>query len=117
ASRHKQRHEKREALDVVPMRVAEQDGAANRLGGIGHEVEAKRTRARAAVEQKALTGVRDQLGARGIAAISQSGWARRCNRTACTPETNAHQVSFCGWRGSDRTQRPKSSKASWMAST
>ena len=64
----KQRREKREALNVVPMRVGEKNGGRDRARGAGQQAVAQRSRASAAVQHQNSAGGRGQLHARRIAA-------------------------------------------------
>src|SRR6266850_304467 len=83
---HKKRCEKRKALNVVPVSVAEHNIAAYRLRCIRHQIKSKGARACAAVEYQPLASIGQQLDAQCIAAEMDSRSAGGSNGSPCTPK-------------------------------
>ena len=79
--------EKRESLDVIPMRVAEQDGRGQRFRFVGQQVIAQRAGTRAAIEDEALPGPCYYFHAGSISSIAGRRRPRRGNGSTSPPET------------------------------
>ena len=96
------RQKKRQTLDVVPMRMCQQQGQIERLAvELGGQVLPEQAQASAGVQDHDLSGSPD-FNTRGIAAVADGFWPRRRNRAAHTPEgdARARSCSGCGRRGS-----------------
>jgi hypothetical protein len=93
--RHEHGPEEREALDVVPVRVREQDrGPALPLAELAaHQHRAERHQARAHVDDDQGVLARLHRHARGVAAVAVGLRPRRRDRPAHAPERDAHQSS------------------------
>src|ERR1035438_10081351 len=91
--RHKQRDEKWEALNVIPMRMTQQDGSHDGLLRVRHEVSAQRPGARAAVENESRTGVCHDLDAGCIASKLDRGWPGSGYRPTSSPKAQIHFFS------------------------
>ena len=75
-ARDEKRGEERQALDVVPMGVADQQVAAKRLLPGLHQLRAEGQRTGAAIEHHERARVRPQLDARGIPPVPDGTWPR-----------------------------------------
>ena len=92
-----QRRQKRQALDVVPVRVADEDVAAPRAVRLGPQRLPEAMRAGTAIEQQQHAAACAHLDARGVAAIADRARPRLGDRAARAPEAYAH-VSLSAWR-------------------
>ena len=89
AARIVNRREKRQALDVVPMRVRDEQRDVQRLVfEFRQQREAERAQTRARVENDDFTAAAD-FDAGSVAAVAHGGRPRRRNRTAHAPELYA----------------------------
>src|SRR4029078_3968445 len=80
------RSEEGQALDVVPVRVADEDVAALGAVTLGQQRLAEAVRARPAVEEDQRPARAAHLDARGVAAIANGAGARLRDRSARAPE-------------------------------
>src|SRR6202030_1668785 len=88
--RCEKRREEREALNVIPMRVSEQDGGRDWTARIFHQFVSEQPRAGTAIEDHARASFSGELDAGCISAeVIGVGTGRR-NRSACTPKAQAH---------------------------
>ena len=84
--------EKREALDVVPMRVGDEDVHLGERGTAREEVDPERARSRAAIEGDDRAVVGPHLHAAGVAAVERGGAPGSRDRAACAPKANKHSA-------------------------
>src|SRR6185503_17863687 len=83
-----ERREKRQALDVIPVIVRQQD---RNVGDAGQRL-ADSDDARAGIEDEpALFAVADDLEAGSVAAVFDGSWRGVGNRTTHAPETHTHR--------------------------
>ncbi len=87
--RNEEGREERQTLNVVPMRVRDQDVAAP-SAPLLHQRSAERACTGAGVNDERSSRIRHHLDARGVAAITKRGTARRGNGSACSPEAHNH---------------------------
>src|ERR1700719_469969 len=85
-----QRREEWETLNVVPVRVSEQDRCRDRATRLLHPLIAEQPRAGSAIQDHARAIAGGELEAGCISAEMIRIRARRRNRSACTPEAQAH---------------------------
>ena len=100
---NEERGEEGKALDVIPVRVAEQDRCRDGLRGVRHELRAERASARPAVKYEAGAPARRHSHTRGIAAETDGARAWRSDRPPGAPESNSHtpssvRYSYSTWR-------------------
>src|SRR5438034_739670 len=86
--RVERRREEREALDVVPVRVAEEDARPD--GHPSRERVTERARAGPAIEDEDVSRPGSHLDARGVAAEANRPGARRWKGAAGAPEPHLH---------------------------
>ena len=86
-----QRPEERDALDVVPVGVADQDMAAQ-LSAAGHQLVSENRGARPHVEHDQRARGRPQLDTGRIPAIAQGPWTRCGDRSARPEEAHLHRT-------------------------
>jgi len=91
-SRNKERCKERKALNVIPMRMREEDGRFDRRGIAGEQFVAEQASAGAAIEHDGPAGRRGQLNARRIAAEAVGARAGRCDGPASSPKAQSHVV-------------------------
>src|SRR5262249_22686443 len=87
---YKKRREKRDALDVIPMRVANEDMTAQAFGTSRHQLLTKRMSSGSAIEDNECSSRRAHLDARRVSAVASGARSGLCDRTSSTPELNAH---------------------------
>jgi len=84
------REKKREALNVIPMRVRQEQGDFHwRIIELGHQLATERAQAGASVENDDLALGAD-FDAGSVAAVADSGWAGSWNRAADAPKFQVH---------------------------
>src|ERR1051326_8704651 len=86
------RGEERKALDVIPVRMPEENVRVNGLLPLAHQSGAQLTRAGAAVKNQKVAVGRRQLDAGGIAAEVVCGRPGTGDRASCPPETYSHEL-------------------------
>jgi len=86
--------EERKALDVVPVRVADEEVESHRLRHRPHEVQAEPARAGAAVEDDDGPVGGAHLGARRVAAVDGRRASGRGDGASGAPEANVHGKSY-----------------------
>src|SRR5581483_8306100 len=91
-ARDERGHEEWKALDVVPVRVADEEMQTQRLGKRLQQMEAELAGTGAAVEHDDRSVRRAKLDARGVAAVARGALTRRGDRAACTPEPDVHDA-------------------------
>src|SRR4029077_16754739 len=89
-----ERREKGKALDVVPVRVSEQEMTAHGALARRYEASAQIMSTGAAVEdnQRPVCGAHLHTG--GVAPVANRARARLCQRASRPPEPNTHRYSF-----------------------
>jgi len=92
---HKQRGKKWPALDVVPVRMADQHMAAQRPHAAFHQRFAQLVSTGSTVDDDEGTGCRPYLDAGCVAAVSDGARSRLGNRAPGTPEANMHGRLSC----------------------
>jgi len=103
ASGNEERREEGKALDVIPVRVAEENRRRDGRGRLRRERGAERAGARPAIEQEAAAPARRHLDARGVAAETDGVRARHGDRSPGAPESRSHHrpgYSYFTWRPS-----------------
>src|SRR5204863_8364438 len=93
-SGNEERGKKRQALDVIPVCVADQQIAAQRPLAVLHQLGAKGDRAGAAIEHCDRPGSRPHLDAGGVASVAESTWPWYRVRTTSTPKSHEHAAAF-----------------------
>src|SRR5438067_385634 len=88
------RGKERQALDVIPVSMANQQMPPQRLFAALHQLGAKRNRAGAAIEHYDSAGGRPHLDTGGIAAVPESIWTWFGDRPASTPKSYEHDDAF-----------------------
>ena len=91
-ARVEQRREERQALDVVPVGVADEQMAATRAAGSAISAWPSSWIAGAAVEHEQRAGVGAHLDARGVAAVADRGGPGLGDRTPRAPEGDFHSA-------------------------
>ncbi len=89
---HEQRREERQALDVVPVRVADEEVPVDPATG-PHELLAQLVDAGPAVEHEQRAGVGAHRHARRVAAVADRRRARLGDRAPSSPERDLHSDS------------------------
>src|ERR1035438_5653759 len=89
-ARYEQRREKREALNMVPMCMGEQNCGGNWSFCIRNHLVTQQPRARAAIQNQIFTVMGRQLNAGCVAAVMIGAGARRRDRSSSTPEAQTH---------------------------
>src|SRR4029450_1609499 len=107
---NEERGEEGEALDVIPMRVAEQDHRRDGLRGVCHELRAQRASTRPAVEYETGPFARRHFHARGIAAEADGPRTGGGDRPPGPPESHSHVPSSAAIR-SPRGERRDTARA------
>jgi hypothetical protein len=87
---HEKRREKRDALDMIPMRVADEDMTAQAFCACGNQLLTKRMCSGSAIEDNKCSSRRAHLDARRVSAVTSGPRSRLGDRTSSTPELNAH---------------------------
>src|SRR4030095_12181996 len=90
ASGNEERGEEGKALDVSPVRVAEQDRCRDGLRCVRHELRAERASARPAVKYETGAPARRHSHTRGVAAETDGARAWRGDRPPGAPESYLH---------------------------
>ncbi len=85
-----QRRQERQALDVVPVRMADEDMTPARPVRLREQRLAEAVRAGAAIEQDQRAARAAHLDARGVAAVAEGVGPGLRDRAAGAPETDAH---------------------------
>src|SRR3954447_10049969 len=99
----KGRAEERKALDVVPVRVADENVRLDGLLALPHQLQGKPVRAGAAVKDQEIAITSGQLNTGGVAAKVVGGRPGRCNRTPRSPKTYPHACAFIPSRHAEDT--------------
>ena len=86
-----QRCEERETLDMVPVGMADEDVAAQRRRALRLQGVAQDADSRSGVEYQLCPVAGAHFHARGVAAVTHRLRPGCGNRTACTPESDAHR--------------------------
>src|SRR5688500_19229873 len=85
------RAEEREALDVIPVRVPDEDVRFDGLLALGHQFRGQPVGAGAAIEYEEATGGGSQLDARGVASEVVGARSRSGDRPPGAPATNSDE--------------------------
>jgi hypothetical protein len=91
-ARHKKRGEERDALDVIPMRVTDEDVTAQAFGAGRHQILAKRVSSSPTINDNKCSTRRAHLDARCISSVPSRARSRFGDRTARAPELDAHDT-------------------------
>ena len=86
---NEERREERDALDMIPVGVADQHMPARRLA-FAHDRLPKLVPARPAVDHEPRARSRPDFDARGVAAVTDRPWSRLRKRPARAPEAHLH---------------------------
>src|SRR5579863_8075157 len=86
----KQWREKREALNMVPVRMREQNGCRNWPVRIRDHLVTQQSRACAAIQHHVIAGIGGQLNTGCVTAEMIGARAGRRYRSSCTPEAQTH---------------------------
>ncbi len=105
-AREERGHEEGEALDVVPVRVADEEVEPDGMGQRPGEVQAELTRARAAVEDDHGAVGGPDLDAGRVAAVHGRLRTGRGDGPTCSPEAYMHGGHFYHIRKGPRTPAP-----------
>ena len=88
-----QRREERETLDMVPVGMPDEDVAAQRRRALRLQGVAQDADSRSGVEYQLRPVAGAHFHARGVAAVTHRLRPGCGNRTACTPESDAHRFA------------------------
>jgi hypothetical protein len=105
-ARHKQRGEERDALDVIPMRVTDEDMTPLAFGAGRHQILTERMSSSPTINDNKCPKRRANLDAGGVPPIACRGRARLSYRTASSPELYPHVASTHPAMGSSTDTRP-----------
>src|SRR5262245_40909027 len=89
---HKKRGEERDALDVIPMRVTDKDVTAQASGAGCHQALAERMSSSPAINNDQCSTRRAHLDARCVSSVTSRTRSRLGDRTARSPELDAHDT-------------------------
>jgi hypothetical protein len=78
---------------MIPMRMADQDVAAQSFGAAGHQLLAQRVSTGSAINNNKCSSCRPDLDARGISPVASRARSGLCYRTASPPELYPHVAS------------------------
>src|SRR6266511_1456772 len=90
---HKKRSEERDALDVIPMRMTDQDVAAQAFSASRHQILTYRVSSSSAINNDKCSACRPGLDARGVSSVTSRARSGRGYRTASPPELYSHVAS------------------------
>src|SRR5262245_8493139 len=91
--RHEERGEERDPLDVIPVRVADEDMTAQTVGAARHQILTEGMCAGPAVNDDECSACRAHLNARCISSVTSRARSGLGNRTASAPELYPHVAS------------------------
>jgi diguanylate cyclase (GGDEF)-like protein len=86
----KSRSEEGETLDVIPVRVSQENVRVDGFLASGHQVGGEGPRAGAAIENQQVAVGGGQFDAGGVAAEAIRAWPGAGDRASCPPETYSH---------------------------
>ena len=89
-ARHKKWSEERDALDVIPMRVTDEDMTAQAFGAGRHQILAERMSSSSTINDYKCSTRRAHLDARCVSSVTSRARSRFGDRTARAPELDAH---------------------------
>src|SRR5262245_27908528 len=92
-ARHEERGEEWDPLDVIPVRVADEDMTAQSFGPARHQILAEGMCAGPAVNDDECSACRAHLDARCISSVTSRARSGLGNRTASDPERYPHVAS------------------------
>src|SRR5262245_393072 len=92
-ARYEERGEERDALDVIPVRVADEDMTAQTVGAARHQIVAEGMCSSPAVNDDECSAGRANLDARCISSVTSRARSGLRNRTASAPELYPHVAS------------------------
>jgi hypothetical protein len=92
-TRHKKRLEERDALDVIPMRMTDQDMAAQAFGAGQHQLLTQSVTSGSAIDNDKCAPRRLDLDARRISSVTSRARSGLGYRTASSPELYSHVAS------------------------
>src|SRR3954452_9477586 len=93
-SGNEERGKEWQALDMIPVCMADQQIAAQRPLPALHQLGAKGNRAGASIEHCDRPGGRPHLDTGGVAAVAESTWPWFWDRTTSAPKSHEHDAAF-----------------------